>query len=1199
MAIGNGLKLVENCFEKHKLKLDPSSSRSEETIVFRPIDQYYSRLPYLIGSDKWKEKWHLGLMESEDQRSQSGSVYADSVDSSITSKQIEQNIAEPVNLSTSQDSLAKSINSVGDQMVINSRQRGLFDQQISSDDLGYKAQSTPKNIVNFFEVEPPELLPETPSPQIRRKPANLFDDVESVESLPIYEPENNKENQQHKNVSLPPVDLFDDNDFDDFITKMEKNRNQMPNVEETNVEKSLCEEKVIDTKSKTVNVQREMKSIADELKKKLSQKKSEQEVKDKQGVEVKHEDKNAASTEVTQMPSKKFTPKGTEAQKHNEIKTEIKSLDNDSKIKTVFEDDTKLSVAKPKQRIANLFEDEDDSEDFFQEIINQKSVNTPKNLSKDIEPVKQTSEKKISNLFDESDEEDDFHNIFKEKTRNFMPKIPDSESSDGKNSKTASVSLIKSIPSIKSKSTNKLLDDESDNEKDTIPSGLNDTPSSLSGSKNVDITIEQKTSKKLFDDDSDNDENYNLFKSSSKQVTQISQENKNIEYSLQADRSDNSLNVKKYIGSSDSESNQKIKSSVIDVQEVKKELTNIDPISKSELFNDDKEQNIAECMETMQKSDHLPKTETADEVPDDLCSSRNDVHDEAPKIDFVNSPKKEKFPMHEEDEQSNNQLSITPERYDTENEQPNLSQQQIVDTLIKSNFTMPLFSDEPPEDDPWDQKFDTFEEPETKPQEIHSTFLPNISNYSVGLFDEIPPEDFGDSQANPPPIPEFNDDLSDFDDKIESHLDIPEIDDSSVKEVIKAEKVAVGENNLNIYNDKESAITVEIPVSLNQKIENKSITPDNTDVIEENDDKSPNVLKTSIKSKLDMFSRPQESAPIKIIEPKKLPGKLNTNLKINVGALMPGARVSIRKQITNEEPSDLSESSEMQNKPKTIESSTGLLNNDMTKSRAKITVKRRPSTRSGRRSNYEKSLSLQMDDKEESKRDEMNIPYVDATKNESSVSSIAEPSLSQQNLLKTIFGDDNEGDDFLSKLSSKVDKSTPHNPPVVTTSKISVFYDDEAETKKMLEEQKKKEIIKETTLKLFDEVSEDDNLFANINAPISDSESANFANQKLKPKQKIKKQIQASLFEDDNDDDDLFGSKTSTHLSKGKEVLKEKSKSKPLFDDEDEDLFGVSSNDKKSISKNIQPAKSLFSDESDDDDLFSSKTKSSESFLNK
>ena len=39
-------------------------------MVYRPKDPYQNRpLPYLIGSKEWQEKWHIGLVESENEES--------------------------------------------------------------------------------------------------------------------------------------------------------------------------------------------------------------------------------------------------------------------------------------------------------------------------------------------------------------------------------------------------------------------------------------------------------------------------------------------------------------------------------------------------------------------------------------------------------------------------------------------------------------------------------------------------------------------------------------------------------------------------------------------------------------------------------------------------------------------------------------------------------------------------------------------------------------------------------------------------------------------------------------------------------------------------------------------------------------------------------------------------------------------------
>ena len=255
---------MENSFERHRVNLDPSNNESRISTVYRPIDKFYSPLPYLIGEKSWKEKWHVGLIE-EDKHSQTGSTYAESVESNITpTSRVESDnlLASQSNLMASQNSLSKSNSSIGDQMIIN-KQGGLFDEVYASEQTTptikqpteatsstfFAPQQSERKIVNLFDDEPPELTVESSH---NRKPVNLFDDVDSVLSMPLPQPEVIEK-------PLPKVvDLFDDNEFDNFIQKMEttqhKNQTETPKKDET----------VKDEKK--ANVQRDMKNIAAEIK---------------------------------------------------------------------------------------------------------------------------------------------------------------------------------------------------------------------------------------------------------------------------------------------------------------------------------------------------------------------------------------------------------------------------------------------------------------------------------------------------------------------------------------------------------------------------------------------------------------------------------------------------------------------------------------------------------------------------------------------------------------------------------------------------------------------------------------------------------------------------------------------------------------------------------------------------------------------
>lgn len=101
------------------------------------------------------------------------------------------------------------------------------------------------------------------------------------------------------------------------------------------------------------------------------------------------------------------------------------------------------------------------------------------------------------------------------------------------------------------------------------------------------------------------------------------------------------------------------------------------------------------------------------------------------------------------------------------------------------------------------------------------------------------------------------------------------------------------------------------------------------------------------------------------------PGKLNTNLAINVAALLPGAKRPNFKTV-NENPDfvDVPSANQVIN---TQQNPDRLAN--LTKSRVKIHVKRRPSTRTGRKESYVRSLGLDSEDESSENQDSRTDDY--------------------------------------------------------------------------------------------------------------------------------------------------------------------------------------------------------------------------------
>lgn len=75
VMIKQTIKALDECYEKVTLTVIDSEDEEEDeerrdNIVFRPKDPYKVRpLPYLIGSEKWRLKWHVGMHETDSEDS--------------------------------------------------------------------------------------------------------------------------------------------------------------------------------------------------------------------------------------------------------------------------------------------------------------------------------------------------------------------------------------------------------------------------------------------------------------------------------------------------------------------------------------------------------------------------------------------------------------------------------------------------------------------------------------------------------------------------------------------------------------------------------------------------------------------------------------------------------------------------------------------------------------------------------------------------------------------------------------------------------------------------------------------------------------------------------------------------------------------------------------------------------------------------
>lgn len=241
---------MNKCFEKVVLNLDPDSDLDEDngesSVAYRPIDKFVCNLPALIGSDKWKEKWHCGLVESDDESSSSDTDNNYSEDSPSISSKMDIEQTSSINQDNLSNILIKSVepqeklNDYYEQptATIGRPNNGLFDISDDEESLLPPKSSITKIVdipsTSFFREQVPQ-----------RKLVNLFDD--QPPELPPNEPEDSDHDlfdttiaTSKKDITKQPVDLFNDNEFDSYIKNMETsqkktNLNEDPPLKEPTV----------------------------------------------------------------------------------------------------------------------------------------------------------------------------------------------------------------------------------------------------------------------------------------------------------------------------------------------------------------------------------------------------------------------------------------------------------------------------------------------------------------------------------------------------------------------------------------------------------------------------------------------------------------------------------------------------------------------------------------------------------------------------------------------------------------------------------------------------------------------------------------------------------------------------------------------------------------------------------------------------
>ncbi|KAM3955487.1 family with sequence similarity 21 [Aphomia sociella] len=621
------------------------------------------------------------------------------------------------------------------------------------------------------------------------------------------------------------------------------------------------------------------------------------------------------------------------------------------------------------------------------------------------------------------------------------------------------------------------------------------------------------------------------------------------------------------------------------------ENENEEIITKSQIFDDDLQ-------------DDLFRTRTGnDNQNKEKAIERNENKDFEDKV----------IPVETEQEKltqivDNSAINVFPET----NEASVVDGPNFIDNIIEKEA---LFN--PPQIPVYD-KPDAFSDIFSEPPEFEKPKEPKKSKNVNALFDDDSDDEALFFKKSDPSLDEMPDIPSPVGDSRLFgifHDEPPAIDVDFVHNTNKKE----GNNLFDEFDDDDNDLFVKKSVPIDSKTKPESVNLSAT---------SPDILK---ESKLDTPS-----------ETTKPVGKLRTmNFNIDVSALLPGASPKKVKPVEQTDGQNITKKSEEnvhvketkveEINPKLVKSvsfegdpDSNVLDNKLSKERAKIQVKRRPSTRRARKEAVRKSAidfgdnestdnSSSIDDPpktfnvEASVKQEMDnktIKTVDTTDNakiddvdsttdietkvtkdvkskvvyvlhdEDIFTNIDTNQTLQKNKVLNIVDDDHlfksekEGANPLDKSYKENELSNIPNINKSNDSKIDNFTDNATINNPNIDNTKNIEVetIDNAKTSHIETITSKETIDSNFNNQNKHTEKQNVVNTKAKK----------SIFDDLSDDDnELFGNN--------------KSKVKDMFDsDSDGELFGKRDVKEK---KRVDVKKSLFSDE-DDDDLFGAKTKS-------
>ncbi|XP_069356714.1 WASH complex subunit 2-like [Maniola hyperantus] len=1048
----SSLQKLEQMHEPvHILDSDSSDDEDDGRIILKPKEIYSHRpLPYIIGSQAWKNKWHAGLIQEESDSDSSVSkqdnigIYNDEYSESEPETAPTDKLAHRTISSSSMESELTSQPQATSEVPrqpakpadiaaeLARRLGGQHEQLPASDTVPIETppEPTTKKVYRVEKPAPTTIFADEPPP---------LDDYQSYKSdytddddifAELHKKPNPNANRSQNRAAKDLFGGLNDNIVDDLFGEVETRDNDIGNVDyqdekasasgrektplfnesqESNlvIEKPVPKQRPIETKAEAEGAVKKpvggislfgtnkgAESIGAAILKRNQRKSSTSDedtsnTENKEKTKTNEEPVNKIIEDLFNKPSKMMTKKKEIKRKEEPEKvkpakdkidlfsdnlfddiddiftTNIVTKPKDHKLqKSIFDDDdlfADITIKKPekhsnKSDTKNVF---DSNDDLFNE--NENSLNTevkiPSNpinvdindiaeetLNAKVESDKKSKQTAHKSLFDDDSEDDLFSDVktVRKISKSQNPKIDNVKEaevtlgSENKSSNTKTVtndvnnlsnkseskSLLKSINSKTQLESPSLFDDDEFDDLFTASTKLSTEQNNLSNLEDVEHIIIE---------DAKNTENIESNKTMRKEVIpQINDNNAHSENKISESRD--------IIAKSNILVDETNKGHILDDKD-KAKLSqpeeNFADVNDEEILDQKQDTRIsyfADVDDNSKKSEQLKHSETLNEdveniLPPDSIPECSKLESTEPSIlndIFPDMPPEFEKPLEPKKSKNVNAL------FDDDSDDEAL--------FFKKNEAV---SDEKPELNFSGDRFGIFHD---EPPEIDIDFSQKPLKNNINTLGELTDDDlFGSSPSLQAQHTVKNVEIDNIKEVNDSHKNVFLIDDDKLMNVVDITKL--------IEDSKESDKNQEINVSkLLESFEENTKMDSSEDISDK-----PKVSESEMLANEDLIDE---------IEPVKSIGKLKPmNFNINVNSLLPGA--SLKKSKTSEETDgqaistksneELNIHSFEKTESKMVKSvsfdgdpDSEILDNNFSKQRAKIQVKRRPSSRRAR-----------------------------------------------------------------------------------------------------------------------------------------------------------------------------------------------------------------------------------------------------------